>query len=583
MAVGAPPAPGQVSVWAGVDVGGRRKGFHLALIDDSRVVALLAERDVGEATKLLAKHCPRMVAVDSPRAPAPDGERSREGERRLAREVCNIRYTPDRAGLASNPTYYEWIENGFDLYQQLEQVGLRAVECFPTASWTRWAGARAGERRQEWSAAALAALELADVPDALNQDYRDAIGAALTARDFDRGEVERFGDIVVPKRRASAQGSVAPAPRRQRHELGPEHALIRALRNTRSETELTRALAAVLDAEPEMAAEFVRLVVRKATHGARVDLDALPARLRCSAEDKIAEGRADLTFEDEENRWHVIFELKIDAGYGDDQIGRYLRSSRPSADRFVLASITRNVPTYGDDEVDDARWAGSARWAKLLSELKALRPRNPMLAEQWPLFLEVLEKEGSMGFTHADTDLFRAWAKYVPAREHVIDFVDTLRQPLLEVLCDALAETQPGVDRADLAGFASRGTTTPRVVVPRLGTVTFSFRIPAKGPERLQAGMHHGPGEPNFFIDVLVPDTPARTPALDKLTPKGFWAWQGGVGADLSLTDELLLSPELQETVVEFSRTRFQMIADSGILALQPAAVPQDEDEESGA
>ena len=94
--------------------------------------------------------------------------------------------------------------------------------------------------------------------------------------------------------------------------------------------------------------------------------------------------------------------------------------------------------------------------------------------------------------------------------------------------------------------------------------------------------MHHGPGKPNFFIDVLVPDTPARTPALDKLRPKGFWAWQGGVGADLSLTVELLLSPELQETVVEFSRTRFQMIANSGILALQPAAVPQDEEDESG-
>lgn len=52
-------------------------------------------------------------------------------------------------------------------------------------------------------------------------------------------------------------------------ELRPEHALIRALRDTRSETELTRALAAVLGAEPEMASEFVRLVVGKAPHGDR--------------------------------------------------------------------------------------------------------------------------------------------------------------------------------------------------------------------------------------------------------------------------------------------------------------------------
>jgi hypothetical protein len=181
-------------------------------------------------------------------------------------------------------------------------------------------------------------------------------------------------------------------------ELGPEHALIQALRDAASETELTRALAAVLDAEPEMAAEFVRSVVQKAPHGARVDLTSLPTRLRCRAEEKISEGRADLTFEDEEWRWHVIFELKIYAGYGHDQIGRYLRSFRRSADRHVLASITRDVPTYGDYEAEDARWAGSVQWAKLLPDLSALRPRNLMLAGQWPLFLDVLEKEGSMGF-----------------------------------------------------------------------------------------------------------------------------------------------------------------------------------------
>ena len=61
--------------------------------------------------------------------------------------------------------------------------------------------------------------------------------------------------------------------------------------------------------------------------------------------------------------------------------------------------------------------------------VRALRPRNGMLAQQWPLFLDVLEKEGAMGFTRPDTDLFRAWAKYKQARKHMIDFVDTLRRP----------------------------------------------------------------------------------------------------------------------------------------------------------
>ncbi len=31
-----------------------------------------------------------------------------------------------------------------------------------------------------------------------DQDARDAIGAAVTARLYDHGETERFGDIVVP-------------------------------------------------------------------------------------------------------------------------------------------------------------------------------------------------------------------------------------------------------------------------------------------------------------------------------------------------------------------------------------------------
>ena len=117
--------------------------------------------------------------------------------------------------------------------------------------------------------------------------------------------------------------------------------------------------------------------------------------------------------------------------------------------------------------------------------------------------------------------------KYVHAREHMIDFVVTLRRLLLEVLRDAPAVTQPDVDRDELADFAPRGTKTPRVVVPRLGTVTVGFRIPVSAPERLQAGMSTAGSERHLrsrsTIEVHTSDTPARTPALDKLSPDGFW------------------------------------------------------------
>ena len=69
-----------------------------------------------------------------------------------------------------------------------------------------------------------------------------------------------------------------------------------------------------------MAGAFVRLVFEAAPHGERVDLDGLPDRLVAQAEKKLDEGRADLSFADEAGHWHVIFEIKVHAGYGPNQI-----------------------------------------------------------------------------------------------------------------------------------------------------------------------------------------------------------------------------------------------------------------------
>jgi predicted nuclease with RNAse H fold len=96
-----------------------------------------------------------------------------------------------------NP-YYEWIRHGLELYEALEAAGLPAIECFPTASWTRWAGRRGSTGRARWSAAALTARGLDGLPRRLGQDGRDAIGAALTGRCRDQGRWEAFGRIVVP-------------------------------------------------------------------------------------------------------------------------------------------------------------------------------------------------------------------------------------------------------------------------------------------------------------------------------------------------------------------------------------------------
>jgi predicted nuclease with RNAse H fold len=185
---------------AGVDVGGRRKGFHSAVVDGHRRV-VAGPRQLakpGDVVAWLAGHRPAVVAVDSPCCLAPDGTRSRPDERRFAREILNLRYTPDRAGLEARASYYEWIAHGLELYAALTAAGLTAIECFPTACWTIWMGPRGRESRARWSARALAARNLVGVPPHLGQDGRDAIAAALTAVEYHRGRTRRIGDIVVP-------------------------------------------------------------------------------------------------------------------------------------------------------------------------------------------------------------------------------------------------------------------------------------------------------------------------------------------------------------------------------------------------
>jgi predicted nuclease with RNAse H fold len=186
-------------VWAGVDVGGSRKGFHVALLDDDLRVAL--ERAATVDSCVAAVRGAAVVAVDAPAAWAEPGERSRVCERAfLAARVCRIRPTPDEAvGTGRTDTYYEWIERGLALWSALQAAGVATVECFPTASWTRWTGARRGRNRAAWTRAGLAALGVRGaVPG--NQDERDAVAAALTAWQCDRRPetVERFGALVVP-------------------------------------------------------------------------------------------------------------------------------------------------------------------------------------------------------------------------------------------------------------------------------------------------------------------------------------------------------------------------------------------------
>jgi predicted nuclease with RNAse H fold len=205
----------------GIDVGGKKKGFHGCALDGREIVAgPLRLRTVEAAVAWVAALRPTTVALDSPCEPATDGDSSRADERTFnAAKICHIRWTPERKKLRG--AYYAWIVHGLELYDALaaalaDQVpAAELIEVFPTASWTEWIGPRnsagaggSARSRAAWTTAGIerlgrAELDLTDLAQKtgkprLNQDDRDAIAAALTARLHEEGRTTAYGRIIVP-------------------------------------------------------------------------------------------------------------------------------------------------------------------------------------------------------------------------------------------------------------------------------------------------------------------------------------------------------------------------------------------------
>lgn len=183
--------------WLGVDVGGERKGHHVAVIDGHRLRALGGGLRRDEVVELVTAQRPVLVGIDSPRSCAPEGQTARADELLVNRLVCGIRWTPD-AATVSRGRYYAWVRAGLLLFEAVVAAGAEAIEVFPTASWTLWCGARGGVTRSRWTGQGLARLGLDGVPGRTNQDERDAIAAAVTAWQHTRGLTHRLGEIVVP-------------------------------------------------------------------------------------------------------------------------------------------------------------------------------------------------------------------------------------------------------------------------------------------------------------------------------------------------------------------------------------------------
>lgn len=294
-------------------------------------------------------------------------------------------------------------------------------------------------------------------------------------------------------------------------------------------------------------------------------------RLSCYSEQVVETGRLDLRFTDDD-AWDVIVELKLYASYGRDQLDRYLHALR-DVDHGYLIAVTRDVPIYGETHLrEEPRWLGSVRWRSLLPGLRALPFECEALGSQWRIFLDVLESEGSMGFTNPDPSLFDTWSTIRRAAGHAEDFLNALQQPLLEALQDALAKDGLTADFFR----AQRGRGRPVISKRWSGIIDLQFRIPADGRESVRAGIFAYNPPTRFYI---APQHGRRLSARRQYLPEPLREAVSTLGAagfrdhDLhafyELTGERLGSPTLEEEIIVWAHEKFAALAASGLLDAQ--------------
>ena len=357
---------------------------------------------------------------------------------------------------------------------------------------------------------------------------------------------------------------------------GAQRSLLAGLRRPGDETQLTRAFASIASADVPFASRFLRLVLESAS-GRSFDV---PDALAVTTEEVAGGERFDLRFR-ADGEWDVIVELKIHAGYGRHQLKRYLAALDDVDNAFVCA-ITRDVPLYGEPPVGvDPQWAGSVRWRDLLPALRELPVKDPLLGSQWLVFLDVLEEEGSMGFTRPDAELFTAWSLMRRASGHVEEFVEAVRWPILAALHDALGG---GTDSADF--YRTRGG-RPVLSRGKWGKADMPIRVPGDGDIRIRVGLF-GYNPPTRF--VVAPHNgrrwltrlrslpPEGQHAVEFLLERGFRDYD--LHAFLELDEELLASPTLEEDVVFWTRERFGDIIASGLLSVAPPGGRKGTDDE---
>jgi predicted nuclease with RNAse H fold len=187
----------------GIDVGGRKKGFHAVALRASTVVDTLVTCRADEVVKWCRDHDATIVGIDAPCKWSLTG-RARSCERELAALGLSTFSTPSLVRSRDHP-FYGWMLNGAELFGLLKPhyrlfdgrtsaLGRLCFETFPQAVASALAGTtllardKRADRRRVLIRAGI-------VTDALtNIDRIDATLCAVAAQDVLAGTFQVYGD-----------------------------------------------------------------------------------------------------------------------------------------------------------------------------------------------------------------------------------------------------------------------------------------------------------------------------------------------------------------------------------------------------
>lgn len=197
----------------GIDVGGKRRGFHAVALSDGNFVGKKTDPNPAVIVGWCLHHRATVVAVDAPCRWSQAGS-SRKAERILGRQGIYCFATPTRER-ALHRDFYKWVFNGEKLYECLtaqyplfdgqwtnEQM---CIETFPHAVVCALAGQVVSARPK--SKVRRTALTNSGYDDSglPNIDFVDAALCAIAAYEFHKANYQSFGNraegfIIVPQR-----------------------------------------------------------------------------------------------------------------------------------------------------------------------------------------------------------------------------------------------------------------------------------------------------------------------------------------------------------------------------------------------